>query len=387
MKLEDTTADLLQEEPRKRPNLLFFIQDTAYEYLKTLERRTNGELLLKAQRRRHREGPGALVLMKASLSPKLRQHRLRLIHEVQLASLLNHPACVKVFGFYVHRQRPFSVLEYVEGCSLETIVSCGAMRRQPVSAPLAAYVAAELADALHYAHTLKDEQGQALGILHRNVSPRCVRVSTRTGEVKLLEWGTAYSCIVGRDETPEALRWGDIAYAAPEYLEREPMGPAADVFSLGLTLLELLTSKHLFDDGGPPKEAPPPQPGLRPVELDEVPSLPFEWLRARMRVLKPADVALATAGLPRELATVLLTALQRDPGARYPTAAAMRDALRAYLGTVPQPYGRAEVAAELEGLITEASTARDSILPTERDIYPEELMGAEAEASVVHSRE
>src|SRR3712207_7929219 len=45
--------------------------------------------------------------------------------------------------------------------------------------------------------------------------------SMQTGEVKLMDWGSAYSCIVGREETPEALRWGDVAYAAPEYRSEE----------------------------------------------------------------------------------------------------------------------------------------------------------------------
>lgn len=361
------TAEALPAE-RRRP--LFQVEQTRYELLRTLERRQNGDLLLLAERH-ERQGLAGLVVIKSVRTPaaKARRHRLR--EEVQLAYRLHHPAIAQVHLFTVHEGKPHIVMEYVDGPSLETVCGLMAMRGRPVSTAFALHVAVEVADALHHAHALTDGAGRPLGLVHRDVSPRNVRVG-RTGEVKLTDFGVAWSHLVGRLETAESLRKGDVAYASPEYLKGEELTPAADIFSLGLLLVELCTGRHLFAEALEGVEAPPGVAAERP-RLEEPPSLPLTHMLALMERLGPEDVERAVAGLPEELRAALQRALRKRPGERHASAGELRDALRGCLAREVaregRPYGRVEAAGELARLIQDASLVRDEVELPDEDVF------------------
>ncbi len=169
-----------------------------------------------------------------------------------------------------------------------------------------------MADALDYAHTRTEmeEGGPPLGIIHRDVSPRNIRVGRKSGEVKLTDFGAAYSKRVGREETPDLLKKGDLLYASPEYLRCGPMDARSDLFSLGLVLLEALTGRHLFD--GWEGEAPAPVAEVR-VVAEEAPPLPLARMLALVERYGPEDVERAAAGLPEGLKALLHKVLQRNP--------------------------------------------------------------------------
>jgi eukaryotic-like serine/threonine-protein kinase len=352
------------------PAHLFQIEDTRYEFLRTVERRANGEVLMLAERHAPRGLPGP-VFVKRLRTPATRERRQRLLEEVQLAYRLHHPAIAQVHHFKLQERRPYVVMEYVEGPSLDTVLCLMALRRKPVSVAFALFAGAELADALHHAHSLTDASGQPLGLVHRDVSPRNIRVA-RDGTVKLMHFGAAYTHLVGREETQGQLRKGDVAYASPEYLRCEPLGPASDLFSLGLTLLELATGRHLF------QEAMEAEPGtdVEPhgLELEEDPSLPLTSMLAQVRGYTPEDVARAVSGLPEDLGATLQRCLLREPGDRPGSAGALRDALRDSLAREQQRhggalYGRQEVAEELARLVSDASAFRDQVELEDADLF------------------
>jgi serine/threonine-protein kinase len=344
--------------PEERPARLFDVDGTTYADVKTLERRGNGEVLILAERHLP-QGQRGLVTLKRLRGPVTFPRKQRLLEEVQLAFRLQHPAIAQVHHLTVHRGVPYVIMEHVDGPSLQTVISLAAMRGQPVPEPFALHVAAEVADALHHAHTLEDDAGRPLRLLHRDVSPRNVRLCQRTGAVKLTDFGAAYSRMVGREETPGLLLKGDVAYASPEYLHGRPMDARSDLFSLGLLLVELLTGRHLFDVDGLPDGPPPPEAR---VPTDEEPSLPLQQMMAWVDRYGPPEVERAVAGCARATRALLHQVLRRAPAERPATAAALRDALRAAL---PGPYGRPEVAAELARLLSDATVLRDKVELTE----------------------
>lgn len=370
-----TTQDAPPAFSSARPHLLFKVEHTRYEFLRTLERRANGEVLMLAERR-ERHGLAGPVIVKHLRTPNDSIRRHRLAEEVQLAYRLCHPAIAQVHYFKVHQGEPYVIMEHVDGPSLETVLGLMAMRRAPVSTLFALHVAVEMADALHHAHTLTDGAGRPLGVVHRDVSPRNVRVA-RSGAVKVTHFGVAYSHLVGREETAESLRKGDVAYASPEYLHGRPLTPASDVFSLGLVLVELATGRHLFAEAVETLDVPPPRPPGLCVE--EPPSLPLTQMLAVVERYTPADVEQAVAGLPPAVRGVLHRALRKEPSERHASAGelctALRDCLALEVARAGHPYTRAELALELDRLVTDASAARDQVELLDESLF---LSGLEA---------
>lgn len=351
------------------PRFLFSVGGVRYEAIRELVRMQTGEVLILARRRLEADGALAgLCLVRRLPNPSTYLRRKRLLEEVQLAFRLSHPGIAQVYFRKVHEDFLHVVMEHVEGPSLETLVSAGIARGRPVSEAFGLYVGAELAEALHHAHTLTDEGGRPLGIIHRDVNPRHVYVGAHGG-VKLMNFGAAYSVMVGREESPMNLVRGDVAYASPEYLEKQPLSPRSDVFSLGVLLVELLTGKHLFDVQDVHFDAS----GLAPLRIEILPSLPLTQMRILLARFSPADVESAVAGLSPDVKALLHTALRADPTERFATAADMRDALRTALAKQHPGHGRTEASEEVAAVLAEGSCMRDAVEFGEGGLFPEGL--------------
>ncbi len=236
-----------------------------------------------------------------------------LLAEARLGAVLLHRNIVAVLGLEEIGQRRLLVLEHVDGMDLGVLLD----RRGRLPWPTVAFVASEVAAALDYAYRRRDDAGRALAVVHRDVSPPNVLLSWE-GEVKLGDFGVAAA---GDERSPDGPT-GRYGYMAPEQARGAPVDARSDVFSLGVLMAAALT-------------------GERPRRAEGDLAVPPEAAERRVPVLPP-EVA------PPALAAIVARATARDPEARYPTAAALREALLALDGRQTDP------ARELSALLREA---------------------------------
>ena len=212
------------------------------------------------------ERPVAVKVLRGSVA----DHGLRFTSEMRVLSQLSHPGIVHLFDAGEHDDTPFLVMELVSGRPLSDRLAEG-----PLTPAEAADLGRALAGALAHAH--------GLGIVHRDVKPANVLLD-RDGRVRLTDFGIAQLSDATR-LTVTGTTMGTAAYIAPEQLRGERVGPAADVYSLGLVLLEALTGDKEFD--GTPVEAAMARLSRDPRVADELPA-PWPGL---LRAMTDADPA------------------------------------------------------------------------------------------------
>jgi serine/threonine-protein kinase len=361
-----------------------------YEVTSPLVLHPDYDTLLLANRRPLQGGPRRLVeLKKVNMFPG-RDARTSAREEVRLAGLLRHPKISGVHDFVVNKGTPYVVMEHMKGCFLLTVMHAAALVETRLTPAFAVYVAAEVADALEYAHNCENEEGAPLRLVHRAVGPLRIRLGA-DGRVKLCNFGAAYSELSRRIVTPRDLLRGDPAYIAPELLrsmfaahesKADPLTPReldgrADIFSLGLVLLEMLTAKYPLDPLGlvPSRPATRFPQGLR----TERPTwIELEVLFNRVLSFGPEEIESETELVPEALRKILRKALQPNPANRYSTAAEFRDDLRFYLRALgASGFGRLELEEERKAILNEAAECKLLAAQTiERGVLPnpEELL-------------
>lgn len=155
--------------------------------------------------------------------------------EARIAPLLRHPNIVEC----VEAGEDFISFELIEGMDLaEVIAARGALPARAV-----VEIGVRVAAALEYAHSLRDERGVELGLVHRDVSPENVLISW-TGDVKLIDFGL--SKLSGGVVTRVGVIKGKLSYLAPEQLAGAVVDARTDLFQLGVVLAEALVGRKLF---------------------------------------------------------------------------------------------------------------------------------------------
>lgn len=166
------------------------------------------------------------------------------IDEAKILGLLHHPNVVQVYDFGDWEGTLFLVLELVDGPSLSRLMRGARMRRRPLPPGFVAHVAHEVCRALDYVHNLRDAEGELLGVVHRDVTPSNI-VLTSGGGVKLLDFGVAKYAASGQLTRQGAVK-GKPAYLAPEQVEGKAVDGRGDLFALGVVMHEMLLLEHLF---------------------------------------------------------------------------------------------------------------------------------------------
>ena len=238
-----------------------------------------------------------------------REERQRLSQEAKLVVELRHPNIVQVYDVGDLDGRPYFTMEFVEGGSLDRKLT-----GRPLPAREAASLLAVLAEAIDVAHRA--------GIVHRDLKPSNVLL-TAEDTPKISDFGLARHLRIELALTKSGAPLGTPSYMAPEQAQGKSRetGPAADFYSLGAILYELLT-------GRPPFRAESAAATLQLV-LSEEPISPSR--------LNPY--------VPRDLETICLKCLEKDPRRRYASAAAVADDLNRFLQDRPiaaRPVARPE---------------------------------------------
>lgn len=163
--------------------------------------------------------------------------------EGKLAMLLKNRCIVETMEVAQSEGRHYITMEYIGGRDLTQVLRRCQETQQRIPVPHAVYIAARIAEGLHFAHTLVGPDGRLLNIVNRDVSPSNVRLSY-DGDVKLLDFGIAQALMKFTSEI--GILKGKFSYMSPEQIRGMPLDARTDVFSAGIILHEMLTTEKLF---------------------------------------------------------------------------------------------------------------------------------------------
>jgi serine/threonine-protein kinase len=217
------------------------------------------------------------------------------IGEARLVATLVHQNIVQIFQLGRFKKEYFIAMEYIDGIDLETFMARHGQVLKHVPVDLAVYITSRICRGLEYAHNKRDDNGDRLEIVHRDVSPRNLMI-TNEGEVKLTDFGVAKAHRYMAESLRDNVMVGKVPYMSPEQASYGVTDPRSDIFSLGAVLYELLTGVRVFER-----------------ETDE------EIVEAILHGDTP-DPRKHRAALPRELVEIVMRCLERDPARRYQTA-------------------------------------------------------------------
>ncbi len=245
--------------------------------------------------------PIALKILRAELATESEFVDM-LVDEANISMILNHQNVVSVLDFGEEDGTYYLAMEYVQGANLQMLVETLRHKQQRVEISLGLYIGIELCRALKYAHGRANNDGEPLNIVHRDVTPGNVLLST-TGEVKLTDFGIAKA--KGRiHKTQAGVLKGKFGYMAPEVIRYEKIDGRADIFCLGVVLYEMLAGRH-------------PADGSNIMEAIER----FE----ERKISPPSSI---NPEIPKALDAVIMRALEPKVSDRWPTAAALGSALQ-----------------------------------------------------------
>jgi serine/threonine-protein kinase len=258
-------------------------------------------------RGRHQSLPREVVvksILLSSFPPQAQDHlKARFVREAYIQAQLDHQNIVRVYEFFATAENYYLVMEFIDGMSLRDLI-----KRQGALAPAHAVPLFKQAlSALDHAHNFNcvDESGgRNTGVIHRDIKPANMLLDG-AARLKLTDFGIVK--LVGeRSLTRTGFNPGTVEYMAPEQIRGLEVDARSDIYSLGVTFYEALTGRLPF---------PPSDTGSE-----------YETLRGHIE-LAPPPIAMVKPDVPEAIAELVMRSLQKDPGARFQSAAEFLDAL------------------------------------------------------------
>ncbi|MCY1021611.1 protein kinase domain-containing protein [Pyxidicoccus sp. MSG2] len=238
------------------------------------------------------------------------------LREAKVSVALQHGNVVQVMDLGTSTGQYYMVMEFVDGENLRTLLRAASQRQLPMGLREVCFIAQQVADGLAYAHGRTDRAGAPLDIIHRDINPSNVMVSS-IGGVKLADFGIA-KVAGAHQETQAGVLKGKINYLSPEQVQGRPVDQRSDIFLLGLLLYEMLAGRRLFDGSYP-------QIIHALGNFDE-------------HTLEPLP------GVPAPLWAILLRSLAAAPSARFQTAREFSESMQSFLFDHRLRVGAADIA-------------------------------------------
>ncbi|MCL2259079.1 MAG: serine/threonine protein kinase, partial [Cystobacterineae bacterium] len=274
---------------------------------------------------------------------------LMFLNEARVASQLSHHNIVQIHDLGERGGEYFLAMEYIHGRDLGRVMQRSAEQERWVSCAVALRMVADACAGLYYAHTREDAQGRPLGLIHRDISAQNILVSFN-GSVKLVDFGIA-KAVNQSTGTQVGTVKGKFAYMSPEQAMGAPLDARSDIFSLGLVLYELLTA-------------------VRPFKRDN----DFATWKAATQgeIRRPSEVA----NVSPYLDALVMRALEKKAGNRYPDASEFQMAIEEYLVENGLLVTSLHVADELTELFPEWQEEKAQL---GAHIFPGQVSEGEAE--------
>ena len=271
------------------------------------------------------------------LTPTLDEKPVKwFLDEARLLRYLKHPNIAdtydsgRVFGTY------FIAMEYIKGPTVRELIEHCATTVGPVPQAIVLNLMAQLCAALDYAHKRTDENGRPLGIIHRDVTPTNLIID-HDGVLKLVDFGLAKATLMSEPSTAGVLK-GKLGYVAPEYT-RGKIDHRADLWAVGIITYEMLTGRRLFDGAN---------------TVDTI---------SRIRELPVPRPSIANPNVSPHVDEVVMTALERDPRERWPSASAMGNRIRSVTALIGEDKTNAQVIEWVNWALAQKQPRRVQLTP------------------------
>lgn len=273
-----------------------------------------------------------LVALKTVISEHAQDDRFEkmFLDEAHIIARIRHPNVAQILDLGQQGSVLFLVLEWVEGESVAAIRRAVHGKGEKMPLNIVLRIVADSCAGLHAAHELKNDKGEPLNVVHRDVSPSNVLVST-SGEVKLIDFGVAKAVDRISPETAAGVIKGKVAYMSPEQALGKTVDRRSDVWSAGIMLYHLLA-------------------GRTPYEADNQ----IATLHRVVQGLPPDPIR----GIPKEVADVAYTALSYGAEGRFASADEMQRSIERALVQCCGPTTQTDVAGYLNSKMTERLARR-----------------------------
>ncbi len=277
-------------------------------------------------RRRGVEGFQKIVAIKKILSHLTGSQDFitMFIDEAKLAAQLSHNNIIQIYDLGKVGDDFFIAMEHVDGKDLRSILTAAQKSSRPIPLGLGLLIVSAVAQALDYAHRKRDFDGDAMGLVHRDVSPQNVMISFE-GAIKLCDFGIVKAVAKASTTQMGALK-GKLQYMSPEQAWGKSVDARSDIFSLGSVFYEVLTGSQLFSGDS--------EIGV----LDAV---------RECRISSPRKIV---PEISEEVARIALKALAKSPDERFQTAGDLELEIRAVLDNLRPTPSQKALAAYLHTL-------------------------------------